>query len=63
MRDAIEEATSMTVTLCDNCNCVHFNLLDESGVVFATGVLHPDNIDKLIADLATKKRQLAGRKN
>ena len=56
----IRSAAQVSVGLCDGCDAVHINLIDEAGEVFATAALPISSGDAFIADI---RRSMARSRN
>jgi hypothetical protein len=57
----IRSAAQVSAGLCDTCDAVHINLIDDAGEVFATAALPASVVDAFIADIRRKMERSRSR--
>lgn len=61
IRPDAELATNIETFVCDNCDALHINFLDESGMIFATGIMEPSEALKMGARVIEDANTLLAR--
>lgn len=57
----IAHAHSITLGVCDSCDAIHINFLDDEGVVFATAALPAACFDSFLAQFASLRVRVFNR--